>query len=215
MIEIKKGREPGELIAYRKSKCASYEDMSSSVKKVVLDALMQEQGHLCAYCMRKIPQTDGAPPASIEHWAAQSNHSEKKRLDYRNVFAVCSGNRGCGCSQNMTCDASKGNQVLTVNPTTPSTLIGIKYHSDGRIYSTNKAVNYDLNNVLNLNCKSIQLPNSRLKALLSLQKHIKKKCPTGNIQLYCKRIRDEILLERNQKLPFVGILLWWLGKKIE
>lgn len=35
-----------------------------------------------------------------------------------------------------------------VNPAKPETLIGFEYKSDGRIDSTNEAVNHDLNDVL-------------------------------------------------------------------
>ena len=104
MIKITKGREPDELLKYRKKKFASYEGMDRSVKDAVIEALMEEQRYMCAYCMRRIPQANGNPPVSIEHWEAQSSHPEKV-LDYRNMLAVCSGNRGCGCKDNMTCDA--------------------------------------------------------------------------------------------------------------
>lgn len=213
MIEIKKGREPRELIEYRKSKFASYDDMPHQVKEVVLDALMQEQGHLCAYCMKRIPQTKGNPPVSIEHWEAQSSHPDKE-LDYRNMLAVCSGNRGCGCHDDLTCDAKRGNIPLTVNPTIPSTLIGIKYNSDGRISSTNEAVNHDLNDVLNLN-SNVYLVPARKGALERLIQHVNKTYSGGDFLQHCTKIRDKILSVRDKKYEFLGILLWWLEKRIK
>ena len=54
MIEIKKGREPDSLLQYRQQEGASYEEMDKSVKEDLLDQLLQEQGHICAYCMKRI-----------------------------------------------------------------------------------------------------------------------------------------------------------------
>ncbi len=74
MIEIKKGQQPHELLTYRKSPDADYDTMPASCKKAVLESLMREQGYLCAYCMRRIPETRALPPnvasATIEHWEA-------------------------------------------------------------------------------------------------------------------------------------------------
>ena len=67
MIEIKKSKEPKELLEYRLMDYSSYKDMPSTIKTVVLESLMEEQGHLCAYCMRRIPVKKGYPKATIEH----------------------------------------------------------------------------------------------------------------------------------------------------
>ena len=40
MIEIKKGREPKELVEYRQLPDASYENMDSHLKNIVLDHLL-------------------------------------------------------------------------------------------------------------------------------------------------------------------------------
>ena len=149
MIEIKKGKEPPALIAYRKTKYATYDDMPKAVHDAVLDSLMQEQGYLCAYCMRRIPQKGKTPSATIEHWDPQSKTCTDKALDYRNMLAVCNGNRGCGSKEYMTCDAKRGNTPLTVYPLNPLTLSSIQYKSDGRIFSPNSDINTDLDVTLN------------------------------------------------------------------
>ena len=78
MIEIKKGKEPYELLSYRKKARANYDNMDC--KQTVLESLMREQGYLCAYCMRRIPEERelpfGVKPATIEHWEAQSKTGE-------------------------------------------------------------------------------------------------------------------------------------------
>lgn len=72
MIKIKKGREPDKLLKYRHQEGASCEQMDKEVKEELLKKLLQEQGHICAYCMRRIPERrklpTGISPVTIEHW---------------------------------------------------------------------------------------------------------------------------------------------------
>lgn len=213
MIAIKKGKEPPALIAYRKTKYATYDDMPKAVHDAVLDSLMQEQGYLCAYCMRRIPQKGKTPSATIEHWDPQSKTCTDKALDYRNMLAVCNGNRGCGSKEYMTCDAKRGNTPLTVYPLNPLTLSSIQYKSDGRIFSPNSDINTDLDVTLNLNCSQVGLVESRRRALQALQSKLKKKYPTGDIALPCLKL---LQMYRSQptKTPYLGILIWWLQKHI-
>lgn len=103
MIEIKKGKEPEKLLRYRQQDDASYEQMDKEVKEELLEKLLEEQGHICAYCMRRIPEKralpNGVSPVTIEHWYPRNPKSKEdigQGLNYRNMFAVCSGNRGCG-----------------------------------------------------------------------------------------------------------------------
>ena len=48
MIEIKKSKEPKELLTYRLQEYSSYGDMPHDIKEIVISSLMEEQGHLCA-----------------------------------------------------------------------------------------------------------------------------------------------------------------------
>lgn len=213
MIEIKKGKEPPALIAYRKTQYATYDDMPKPVHDAVLRSLMQEQGYLCAYCMRRIPQKGKTPPATIEHWDPQSKTCIDKALDYRNMLAVCNGNRGCGDKEYMTCDAKRGNIPLTVHPLNPLTLSSIQYKSDGRISSPNLDINTDLDETLNLNCFQVGLLESRRRALQALQNELKKKHPTGDITLTCLKLLQKYQ-SQTSKTPYLGILIWWLQKHI-
>lgn len=214
MIEIKKGKEPSALIAHRKTKHATYDNMPKEVHEAVLENLMQEQGYLCAYCMRRIPQKGKIPSATIEHWDPQSKTSNEKALDYHNMLAVCSGNRGCGSEKYLTCDARRKNKPLTVNPLNPLTLSSIQYKSDGRIFSNDSNINTDLNQTLNLNCANVGLVESRLSALQTMLNELSKKRPTGDIQLICSRLL-QTYQSQTKKTPYLGILIWWLQKHIK
>lgn len=213
MIEIKKGKEPPELIAYRKTEYATYDNMPKEVHDAVLKSLIQEQGNLCAYCMCRIPQEKKKPSATIEHWKPQSKTSNDMALNYRNMLAVCSGNRGCGSEKDMTCDAKRGNTPLTVNPLKASTLLSISYQSDGTIFSSDSNINADLNTTLNLNCSSVGLVENRRVALQTMQKELSKKHSKGDIKLACSRMLEKYQTQ-TPKTPYLGILIWWLQKHI-
>lgn len=214
MIKIDKGREPPALTEYRMKPFATYADMPQTVRLAIISKLIQEQGGLCAYCMRRIPQKSGTPAVSIEHWEPQSITNSEKALEYGNMLAVCSGNRGCGSKSDMTCDARRGNSPLTVNPLNAATLSSIRYKADGTIFSDDPVINSDLNDTLNLNCASVGLVESRRRTLQAMLKQIQKKHATGDIRLCCER-----LLRRYQqasiKTPYLGILIWWLEKKVQ
>lgn len=219
VIEIRKGKEPRNLVKYRQLPDASYENMDSHLKADILESLMREQGHLCAYCMRRIPEKrklpEGVSGATIEHWFPRnpdSGEDHGQGLDYRNMLAVCSGNRGCGDKRNLTCDAKRGNKVLAVNPCNAETLHSITYTSDGRIKAGDTLIDEDLNERLNLNSEVISLPENRKQVLNALIMDIKKNHPTGDIKQYCRRKLEQIRGTDEYKIPFAGILIWWLEK---
>ena len=222
MIQIKKGREPDKLLQYRQQENASYEQMDKDVKEELLDRLLQEQGHLCAYCMSKIPETrelpEGVSAVTIEHWLPR-NPDDKidvgQGLDYKNMFAVCSGRRGCGSEEGMTCDARKGNSEIKVNPLDAKTLSGITYTANGKIKSSDPIIDEDINIRLNLNGETTSLSENRMQVLDSLLRDIKKRCGTGDISLYCQRRLEKIMEMDDPKIPYAGILIWWLKKHIK
>ena len=222
MIPIRKGREPNELLRYRLDKSAgepTYENMPADVKEIVLESLMRDQGYLCAYCMCRIPQdtTKHWPPVTIEHINPQSCTDLASALDYRNMLAVCSGNRNpvdvalqnLG-KERLTCDAHRQNTSMTVNPLLPYTLMGIKYKSDGTIYSVDENVNRDLDGTLNLNRKEVLLKESRKAARDELL--VRAKAHTADFKSFVEHTL-EYLNTTTRKPPFAGVLIEWLEKK--
>lgn len=222
MVKINKGPEPVELIRYRQLSDASYQNMHGAptgkvnpdgtlkdVYTVVLNSLLKEQGYICAYCMCRIPEKHSA--ATIEHIAPQSLTSKDASLDYRNMLAVCNGNRHTHNYNDKTCDAYRGNRPLSLNPLKSETLSLIRYKSNGIIYSDNSNVDRELNDILNLNCKARQLPNNRRYALNVLLSNIRKKYPAGSIKEYCQK---EIARYESAtfKEPYIGIILDWLER---
>lgn len=230
MIEIKKGREPKELVTYKQTVGASYDNMHGapsgkfksdgtpiSVYDIVLESLIEEQGGLCAYCMKSIPEKRNNPNATIEHIKTQSQCEMEGDLsgplDYRNMLAVCSGNRNSTSNDDKTCDARRQNSPLTLNPLIPNTLKSIKYKNDGIIYSDDNSINMQLNDVLNLNCKTLQLPDTRKSVLDTMLNQLRKNYPKGDINTHLKRLLNHYQTQ-SPKEPYVGIIIWWLKKHI-
>ena len=78
--------------------------MPANVKKEVIKSLLSEQGHLCAYCMSRIDENEGKHKTTIEHCLPQAATSEKERLNYRNMVAVCGRNRDAHSNEDKSCD---------------------------------------------------------------------------------------------------------------
>lgn len=64
MLYIEKKQEPEELIQEKRKGLNCYSDLSGKPKEAVQISLLEEQGCLCAYCMRRITLKD----MQIEHY---------------------------------------------------------------------------------------------------------------------------------------------------
>lgn len=230
MIPIKKKASPAILLEKQRiarerhlNSNDAYKLLSHDDKMVILKSLMEEQGHLCAYCMRRIPDERELPvdidPVTIEHWFPRNppTHEEKGQgLDYTNMFAVCSGNRGRKNTRklrDLTCDAKRKDTYpqLTLNPCDSVTLANIQYKENGEMFSTDPAVQDDITVKLNLNCisDSVQLPESRRKVLEALQSEL----PMGDeeeTKEYCTSVLEMFEQEIDPKSEYSGIIIWWL-----
>lgn len=241
MIEIIKMTAPPELIELQKE--AVQENLSAnkafaklSGKKThdlrvqLINQLMQEQGHLCAYCMRRIPDTRDVEQGvsdplevKIEHWNARSSSTcgAYGALEYTNMLAVCSGNQNGPSHKKskLTCDAKRGNRTLTVNPLDSSTLVTISYKEDGTIQSSDKVIDEDLNVGLNLNCMkdAALLPLDRKKALDAIQEEVMDEVAKASqddrpkvLKAICNHLYLKLSAYIDPKPPYIGIMLWWL-----
>ena len=166
MIYIKKGAEPKSLKEYRSQPNATYEDFRD--KDDIREALLKEQGCLCAYCMSRISKDK----MKIEHWISQKSEEgdgEEKALDFHNMLGVCTGYMSSP-HEDQTCDTHRGNIKLEVDPRSQESVAQIAYRADGTIYSENVLINRDLNETLNLNCERAYLKANREAAITALQK---------------------------------------------
>jgi hypothetical protein len=87
----------------------------------------------------------------IEHWHCQANYSAEQ-LDYSNLLGACLGNEGSP-RRDQHCDSRKGDRDLSRNPANPLHPVEdlIKFEGGGRIASSDRSFDAELNDVLNLN----------------------------------------------------------------
>lgn len=215
MIPIKKSSPPAELakevFALKNTPDIRlcYENLKAS-KQPIKDSLVKEQHGLCAYCMRRIRADKHS---SIEHIVPQHDADgtphDRESVDYGNMLAVCRPKSGP-----LTCGRSKGNAHMKVNPLDPSTLSGIYYTRDGRIRSTDDAVDADLKKTLNLNSEDGYMLEGRAAVWRAVDKEISriaKRCGNSNrrLLLECKRTK-QALLSSDLYPEYAGVILFRL-----
>lgn len=231
MIEIRKGSAPAGIIALKNRLVSraltpeeEYKKLKGSLKEEVRNSLMKEQGHICAYCMRSIPDnrvnTSTIPDVSIEHWIARNSLGDSSMrgsglgVEYTNLLAVCSGGKvpkGSKPGNELTCDAKRGNIALTVNPLNTVTLSSIYYKQNGEIAATDPIIEKDLVDTLNLNCvKFSGLPDGRKQTLAPVEAEIASLLTKEEMLARCQELLEIYESETDPKTPYCGIILWWL-----
>ena len=122
MILINKNQEPKEWTEYCSTPGVTYQSIPELV-----DALLKEQGYICAYCMRRIPTKDKiegkltSEDHRIEHIKCRENH-EDLQLKYNNMLICCPGHIG----EDEHCDRKKGNQERSMSKRLPLTLVSFQ-----------------------------------------------------------------------------------------
>lgn len=233
MIEIKKSPAPAELVKLQQDAVnqgltanEAYDTLRNPFKADIIELLLKEQGHLCAYCMRKLPdERKGLPHVKIEHWDARNGENGETcgpygALEYTNFLAVCSGNQNDTSKskeEKLTCDACRGSIKLHVTPLLPSTLSTIYYTENGFIAANDTNINDDLTVTLNLNCMrdSVQLPKERKEVLDVIQAAVLAEIEAGGtLEESCTRLYQDLSAIIDPKPPYIGISLWWLKDTI-
>ena len=223
-------REPPQFLLSKQYEAArrglnaaeAYRLLNHRDKQRLLESLLREQGHLCAYCMRRLPDEREMPenidPVTIEHWLPRNPSDGVQNgqgLDYFNLLAVCSGNRGRRGTRrigDLTCDARRApdHEQLTLNPCVAATLEHIKYREDGIMYSDDPDIHDDITVKLNLNCNSaaVQLPEVRRMVLEAMQAEIPDS--PEEAEQFCREVLDMYSAEADPRTEYSGILIWWL-----
>jgi uncharacterized protein (TIGR02646 family) len=218
MKRIIKGIEPSCLLKYRQIQGANYEDYHP--KEPLKKALLTEQGYICCYCMGRISIDN----MEIEHHKAQSDNSHLQ-LDYKNLIASCSGNRGQG-QKNLHCNARKGdyegrnrNYTMNLNPADANKNCEnyITYSSTGRISSIydDGTINHELNEILNLNHEI--LVKNRKDTFSSVINALNKKFPnkTWSKEAIKKKLEELSSKDPEDKYsPYCQYIVWYLSKRI-
>lgn len=220
MVFIKKGTPPHSLVEFQQREGASYDSVDFP-KTDVRHALLQEQGGLCAYCMARITEDN----VQIEHWVPQKGehyvgiHTQEEcdrlAIDYRNMLGVCSGGEG-QAYQYTTCDEHRKNLRIRIDPRQQWMVDSLQYRRDGTITSTDKDLTYDISVTLNLN--ETTLIANRHSAWEACKEAMRRQHKTGTWTkaMIRKQIaRYEGRDEKGNRLPYAGIVLFWLKKYLQ
>lgn len=211
MLKINKDPEPHAWTAYRHTPGATYKSTPELV-----DALMREQGFICAYCMCRIPckSTISNEDHRIEHILCRDLHPDKE-LQYVNMVICCPGHMGTEDH----CDRKKGNRDVSFNLFDKSFIQTLSYKTDGEIVSSNQQYNREINDVLNLNTPLLKANrkaswNAAMKELIS--KMGAKPWRRAIIEHYLDKYKS--MHNRGNKLmfiPYCGIVVYNLHKKLQ
>lgn len=215
MIVINKKQEPKAWVKYRNTPGVSYQSIPTLV-----ESLLDEQGYICAYCMRRIPVKDRlcenektAEDHRVEHVLSRQNHPELQLL-YNNMVVCCPGHMG----KENHCDRLKGERDVTFNLFDQNFIDTLSYKTDGEIVSSNDQYNKEINEVLNLNTPLLKMNrkntwNSVVKELISNQKS-----KSWTKTVLSKYIKMYSSMHNNggkmQYIPYCGVVLYFLHKKM-
>lgn len=195
---IIKGNEPAAWKAHRDTPGADFDAIPE-----LKEALLNEQGYLCCYCMNGIKEGN----MKVEHYKPRSIYPELK-MDYMNLFATCKGNF---CAEKH-CDTKKQNTELSIHPADPRNnceeIVG--YRSNGLLTYPDQ-YKKDIEETLNLN-NSILVSNRKgalYGAALALKKIGYKK---GSIQKLINQYNTKN--PEGEFYPYCNAILWLLNKKL-
>lgn len=208
MIRINKqqANEPRSWVNYRNTPGARY-----AASADLRNALLAEQGHICAFCMRRVPvpkrDPNEAEYSKIAHINSRTNH-EDMQFDFDNMVICCPGNIN-GTSH---CDKSQGFTDVTQPLFNIQLQNSISYGNyTGEIKSNNEAWNTEMNNILCLNNPTLK--NNRSQTLEGVRNVLERKRWT-RAELQNKLDEWTNFDAAGRLKPYCGIVIWYLEKKL-
>lgn len=121
MQKITKGNEPAELTSWkRKNPHGRYDDLSHVERGAINETTLNEQFGLCAYCCKKIGESD----SMNEHVEAQ-RLAPNRTLDFNNIVASCTTPKQC--------DSAHGSQPLPLTPLMDECETELKFYFSGDV----------------------------------------------------------------------------------
>ena len=214
MKQIDKITEPDSLLQHRAKPSANFDNLPLAAKEELRQNLLSEQGHICCYCMKRIPE-GGPPHMKVEHFKCQARFGELQ-LTYSNLLGACTGNEGQPKIK-QTCDTKKGNMDLTINPVSTSPICEtlFKYNAQGEISSidNNADINEQLNNVLNLNMQTLK--DGRREIYLEVQERVRREKDKASFAKFLRQEKTKWLeCTDNKYRPYCCVAVYYLTKKI-
>ncbi len=208
MIRINKQRtnEPQSWVNYKITPGAYY-----AASNDLRNALLAEQGHICAFCMRRIPvpkrDPNEAETSKIAHVKSRTNHQDMQ-FDFDNMVICCPGN----INGTAHCDKSQGSADITLPLFNIQLQNSISFGTyTGEIKSDNDTWKAEMNDILGLN--NATLKYNRIQALEGVRTLLeKKKWTKAGLQI---KLEEWTNFDAAGRLkPYCGIATWYLKKKL-
>lgn len=183
MKHSKKQEPPGRLTGWlaeaNEDWRPNWDNFAGPPRAETKQALLQEQGWVCAYCGREID--DGG--SHIEHFLPRSQFPERE-LDYANLFISCGPSGVEGAPK--TCGDAKGNWIPTdraeLIPSHPDCEMRFRYDGNGAVRPTAPNDGHVIAAIKALNLKEETLRQERQKILAGLEADIRAGAITaGNV----------------------------------
>ena len=214
MILIKKKTEPYEWKRYRHTPEAVYQSQDGLV-----NSLLEEQGYLCAYCMRRIPCKDRVNGTltqedhRVEHIKCRNVFPELQ-LSYTNMVVCCPGHLG----EHEHCDRLKKDQPISFSPMDKN-FISTLFYENGKIKSTNDRWMEEMEDILNLNDEAlIRARRQTLSATIDLLAKTNAQKPWTRQMVEKYLLKYSTMHNEKGKLkhyPYCGIVIYYLQKKLK
>ena len=157
MKSITKGAECVELRRWKKLNVSTpeninYDNLGSQERTPILDALIKEQGGLCAYTMCSISGEPGNWRAHIEHILPRSAYPGQTSVDWPNLVAcIPTGNQCCEYGAHRKGAYDAGAKPF-VNPVGLGVTGQFRFRMDGEVQGLTPTAQISISeNVLNLN----------------------------------------------------------------
>ncbi|WP_221393744.1 retron system putative HNH endonuclease [Dyadobacter sp. NIV53] len=225
MKYISKTSEPNSLLRHRAKPYSSFDNISLDDKEELRQSLLSEQGCICCYCTKRIPEKiekDGrvSYDMKVEHYKSQE-HFTALQLSYTNLHGACTGNEGKP-KKLQTCDTKKGSLEITIKllSNQPNCETLLKYNSDGEIRSAidDVEINRQLNEVLNLNMQSLKDNRQEVYTLVQEKVRNESKKFRNDKASFSHFLEQEKInwsvRTDNKHRPFCMVAIYYLNKKI-
>ena len=215
-IEKNLSNQPNSLVKHRQQPHATYNNYYE--KNDLREALLNEQGFICCYCMRRI-QNAIALKMILEHFNPESIYNgtidgkPNLTLDYNNILASCTGGEK-GHKKQYHCDEAKRNFEITLCPTNRTMMDKIKFDSSGRIFTDDVELDADIK-VLNLNNQSLARER---QAILDFLKNRISKVSSGKTvskSFLTSELKEWEKRKNNEHRSFCQVAIYYLSKRIK
>lgn len=214
MIRYRKGLCPPPLAAFAAAPDGDWDDFKD--KQEVRDALVRDQGQLCAYCQREI--SPGPLTMKIDHWVPQKDPVDgtKKMFEWTNLLGACPGETRRASARSFHCDTKRGQlrvdrQRLYLHPVDgqgPDPRRHLRYQANGAAsaYPDDERVWNDID-ILGLNCTPLK--EARAQVLERLEQRLKR---LGFTPKHVQRLLDE--LDQVTPTPYIEVARDYLRRKL-